>query len=104
MGLQLHTVKTYGQIYDIMFTFHDIVTSIQLSTNFNLTVCIFESRHDIKNLTTSSYAVPLKTPKTELEVIPPKDEEGDTFKVKTLCHHKFQKKNQALQTLNHICI
>ena len=56
-----------------MFTFHDIVTSIQLSTDFNLTVYIFESRLDIKNLTTSSYSVPLKTPKTKLEVIPPKD-------------------------------
>ena len=36
------------------------------------------SKHDIKNLTTSSYSVPLKTPKTNLEVIPPEDV-GDTF-------------------------
>ena len=62
-----------------MFTFHDIVTSIQLSTNCNLTVCSFESRHDIKNLTSSSYFVPLKTSKTKLEVFPSKDVEGDTF-------------------------
>ena len=40
-----------GQIFDIMFTSHDIVTSIQLSTNCNLAVCISESRHDTKNLT-----------------------------------------------------
>ena len=40
-------------------------------------------KHDIINLTTSSYFVPMKTPKTKLEVIPPKDEEGDTFYVKT---------------------
>ena len=40
---------------------------------------LFESRHDIKNLTTSSYSVPLKSQKTKLEVIPPKDVEGDTF-------------------------
>ena len=33
------------------FTSHDVVTSVQLSTNCNLTVCIFESGHDIKNLT-----------------------------------------------------
>ena len=56
-----------------MLTSHDIITSIQLSINCNFTVCIFESRHDIKNLTTSSYSVPLKTPKTKLEVIPRKD-------------------------------
>ena len=35
------------------------------------------SKHDIKNLTASFYSVPLKTPKTKLEVIPPKDVEGD---------------------------
>ena len=62
-----------------MFTCHDIVTSIQLSKNCNLTVCIFESRHDIKHPTTNFYSVQLKTPKTKLEVIPPKDVEGDTF-------------------------
>ena len=62
-----------------MFTSHDIVTSIQLSTNCNLTTCIFESRHGIKNLTSSSYSVPLKTPKTNLEVIPPKYVEGNTL-------------------------
>ena len=28
-----------------MLPSHDIVTSIQLSTNCNLTICIFESRH-----------------------------------------------------------
>ena len=37
----------------IMFTSHDIVTSIQLSTKCNLTVCIFESIHNIENLTAS---------------------------------------------------
>ena len=62
-----------------------------LSTNFNLTVCIFESRHDIKNLTTSSYSVPLKTLKTKLEEIPPKDAEGDTFKVNILSAQIFPK-------------
>ena len=34
---------------------------------------IFESRHGIKNLTASSYSVPLITPKTKLEGIPLKD-------------------------------
>ena len=38
------------------------------------------SKHDVKNLTASSYSVPLKTPQTKLEVIPPKDVEGGTFK------------------------
>ena len=37
------------------------------------------SKHDIKNLTASSYSVPLKTQKTKLEKISPKDVEGDTF-------------------------
>ena len=37
------------------------------------------SKHDIKNLTSSSYSVPLKTLKTKLEGIPPKDTKGDTF-------------------------
>ena len=41
------------------------------------------SKHDIKNLTANSYFVPLKTPKTKLKVIPPKDEVGDTCYVKT---------------------
>ena len=62
-----------------MFTSHDIVTSIQLSTNCNLTVCIFESRHDMKNLTASSYSVPLRTLKTKLEAIPRKDVGRDTL-------------------------
>ena len=52
-------------------------------TNCHFTVCIFESGHDIKNLTTSSYSVPLETLNTKLEVIPPNDAEGDTFQVKT---------------------
>ena len=56
---------------------------LSLRFSCNLTVCIFDSRHDIKNLTTSSYSVPSKTPKTKLEVIPPKDVEEDTFQVKT---------------------
>ena len=34
-------------------------------------------KRDIKNLTASFYSEPLKTPKTKLEVIPPKDVEGD---------------------------
>ena len=38
-------MRTRGQIFYIMFTSHDIDTSIQLSTDYNLTVCIFESRH-----------------------------------------------------------
>ena len=66
-----------------MLTSHEIVISIQLSINCHFTVCIFESGHDIKNLTASSYSVPLKTPKTKLEVLPPKDVEGDKFQVKT---------------------
>ena len=36
-------------------------------------------KHDIKTLTTTSVAVPLKTPITKFEVIPPKDAGGDTF-------------------------
>ena len=65
-----------------MFTSHDIVTSIQFSIDSNLTVCIFESTHDIEDLAASSYSVLFKTPDTKLQVIPPKDEEGDTFCVK----------------------
>ena len=65
-----------------MFTSYDIVTSIQLSTNCNSTVCIFESTCDIKDMTASSVSVPLKTPKTKFEVIPLK-EVGDTSLVKT---------------------
>ena len=38
---------------------------------------------DIKNQTASFYSVQLKIPKTKLEVIPPKDVEGDTLSVKT---------------------
>ena len=38
------------------------------------------SKHDIINLTTSSYS-PVKTPKPKSEVIPPKDV-GDSFYVK----------------------
>ena len=34
-------------------------------------------------MTTSCYSVPLKTPRTKLQVIPPKDAEEDTFQVKT---------------------
>ena len=71
--------KNLRSDFDIMSTSLDIVTSIQLSTNCNLTVCIFESRHDVKNLTAASYSVPLKTLNTKLEVIPPKNVEGDTF-------------------------
>ena len=71
-----------------MLTSHDIVTSIKLSINCDLPVCVFESRHDIKNLTASSYSVPLKTPKTKLEGIPPKDEEGDIF-YRLLNRNKF---------------
>ena len=58
--------KNLRSDFYIMFTSHDIVTSIQLSINCNLTVCIFESRHDIKNLIARLYSVPLKTPKTKL--------------------------------------
>ena len=36
-------------------------------------LCVFESRHDIKNLTASSNSVSLKTTKPKLEVIPPED-------------------------------
>ena len=61
-----------------MFTSHDIVTSIQLLSNSNLTVCSFE-RRQIKNMTTSSVFVPLKTPKTKLVGIPPRDVEADKF-------------------------
>ena len=58
-----------------MFTSHDIATSIQLLTDCNLTVCIFESRQNIKILAASSVSVPLET---KFEVIPSKDV-GDTF-------------------------
>ena len=61
------------------FTSHDIVTSIQLPTDCYLTVCIFERRHDIENLTASSVSVSLKSPKAKYEVIPPKNAEGDIF-------------------------
>ena len=37
----------------------------------------------MKNLIARSYSVPLKIPKTKLEVIPPKYAEGDSFQVKT---------------------
>ena len=37
------------------------------------------SKHDIKNLTTNCYSVPLNTPKTKLEGIPLKDVGRDTF-------------------------
>ena len=69
-------------IFDIIIT-SDIITSVPLSTNCNLSVCIFESRHDIKNLTASSVSVPLKTIKTKFEVISPKDVDEDTFQEKT---------------------
>ena len=68
-----------GFLFQGGFTFYDIVSSIQLPTNCYLNVCIFESRHDIKNLAISSVSVPLKTLKTKFEVIPPNDVEGDTF-------------------------
>ena len=42
-----------------------------------------KSKHNIIDLTTTSYSVPLKTPNTKLEVIPPTDIEGDRFLVKT---------------------
>ena len=41
------------------------------------------SKHDIENLTASTYSEPLKTPMTKLEVIPPNDVDGDTFYVTT---------------------
>ena len=41
------------------------------------------SKHDVENLTVSSYSVPLKTSNTKLEIIPPKDAERDTVQVKT---------------------
>ena len=63
----------------LMFTSHDSVTPLQLLTNCNLTICNFESKHEIKNMTLSSVPLPLKTLKTKFEVIPPKDVEGDTF-------------------------
>ena len=64
LGSSMAQNRTCGKIFDTSSTSHDIVTSIQLSTNCNLTVCISENRHDIKNLIESSYSVPLKTPKT----------------------------------------
>ena len=69
-------LRQSSQIFDIVFTSRDMVTSIQLSTNFNSSVCICESRHNIKTLAASSYSVPLT--KTKLEVNPPKAV-GDTF-------------------------
>ena len=64
--------------YRWMFCIVSVLLMI-LSINCNFTVCIFDGRHHIKNLTASSYSVPLKTAKTKLEIIPPKDVEGDTF-------------------------
>ena len=71
--------KNCSQIFDIMLTFHDIVATSQLTINYDLTVCIFESRRDIENLMPRSYSVPLKTPKKKFEGIPLNDVEGDTF-------------------------
>ena len=62
-----------------------MILSLQLSTNFNLTVCIFESRLDIKNLTTSSYSAPLKTPKDKIR----SNSSKRCIKLKTQRHHKF---------------
>ena len=42
-----------------------------------------------KNLTACSYSMPLKTPNTKLEVIPPKDVEADTFEMKTTPPRQF---------------
>ena len=56
-----------------------ILASPLLLMILSLQFCIFESKQNIKNLTASSYSVPLKTPKTKLEVIPPKVVEEDTF-------------------------
>ena len=66
-----------------MLTSYDIVTSIQLLMNCNLTVCTYETRHEIKKCAPSFYSVPVKTPKTKLKGIPLKDIEGATFQMKT---------------------
>ena len=53
------------------------------------------SKHDIKNMTASSVSVQLKTPKTKFEVIPPKDEEGDTFHMTTTQSRQISAKELA---------
>ena len=53
------------------------------------------SKHDIENLTSSSHSVPLKTPITRLEVISPKDVEGDTFLLRTILSRQIFHKRVA---------
>ena len=77
--MDLTTEHTDNKISDIMFTFHDIVTSIQLSTNCNLTVCIFESRHDIKKSDRKFLFCATKDPKGKIRSNSSKDVEGDTL-------------------------
>ena len=43
-----HRCRTCSQVFDIMFTSHDTVTSIQLSTNYNLTVFLKVDMIDMK--------------------------------------------------------
>ena len=56
-GLQWDKDKTCSQMFDIMFTSHDIVTSIPLWTNCDLTFCIFESRYDSNSVTINFWRV-----------------------------------------------
>ena len=56
----------------------------------NLTVCVFERRHDIKKLTASSVSVPLITSNIEPEVTASlRDVEGGIFKIRLLRRDKF---------------
>ena len=49
----------------------------------------------IKDLTESSVSMPLNTPNTKFEEIPPKDVEGDTFLVKTTPLRRISSKELA---------
>ena len=47
------------------------------------------SKHDMENLAASSVSVPLKTPKTKFELIPPKMQNEIHFKERLLQCKKF---------------
>ena len=71
--------KNCDQIFDIMSAFKIQTVKLQFFDNWIKRGNIMKSKHDIKNLTVSSYSVSLKTPETKLEVISPKNVERDTF-------------------------
>ena len=49
--------RTDSNCVGILLDHGEAATALNLS-EYTLTVCIFESRHDIKNLMASSYSVP----------------------------------------------